>query len=86
LTLRIGETIRARLDYGGDFPIARERHRQEMLLCADLLERAARGDGRPDELRAEDLRAAADTLGRITGSIGSEDVLAEIFARFCIGK
>ena len=38
------------------------------------------------ELRAEDLRLAAQALGRITGRVDVEDVLGEIFARFCIGK
>ena len=38
------------------------------------------------ELRAEDLRIAAQALGRITGRVDVEDVLGEIFARFCIGK
>ena len=38
------------------------------------------------ELRAEDLRQATHALGRITGRVDVEDVLGEIFARFCIGK
>ena len=38
------------------------------------------------ELRAEDLRLALRALGRITGSVGVEDILDTLFARFCIGK
>jgi tRNA modification GTPase len=38
------------------------------------------------ELRAEDLRRAAQALGRLTGRVDVEDVLGAIFARFCIGK
>ena len=38
------------------------------------------------ELRAEDLRRAAQALGRLTGRVDVEDVLGQIFARFCIGK
>jgi tRNA modification GTPase len=38
------------------------------------------------ELRAEDLRRAALALGRLTGAVAVEDVLGEIFNRFCIGK
>jgi tRNA modification GTPase len=38
------------------------------------------------ELRAEDVRLAANELGRLTGRIDPEDVLGEIFGRFCIGK
>jgi tRNA modification GTPase len=38
------------------------------------------------ELRAEDLRQAIYALGRITGRVDVEDVLGEIFGRFCIGK
>jgi tRNA modification GTPase len=37
-------------------------------------------------LRAEDLRRAADALGRVTGRVDVEDVLDQVFARFCIGK
>lgn len=39
-----------------------------------------------EELFAEELRLAADALGRITGRIGIEDVLGEIFKKFCVGK
>ncbi|MDX1609593.1 MAG: tRNA uridine-5-carboxymethylaminomethyl(34) synthesis GTPase MnmE [Halofilum sp. (in: g-proteobacteria)] len=38
------------------------------------------------ELVAEHLRRAQDELGAITGRVTSEDLLGEIFGRFCIGK
>ena len=40
----------------------------------------------PTDLLAEDLRSALAALGSITGAIGAEEVLGEIFSRFCIGK
>jgi hypothetical protein len=36
--------------------------------------------------RSEDLRVAMVSLQRLTGVVDVEDVLGEIFARFCIGK
>ena len=42
---------------------------------------------KPDlELRCEELRLAAQALGKITGKIQVDDVLDVIFRRFCIGK
>jgi tRNA modification GTPase len=38
------------------------------------------------ELRAEHLRAAASSLGRITGHVDVEQLLDVIFSQFCIGK
>ena len=38
------------------------------------------------DLLAEELRLAHAALGEITGAVTSEDVLGEIFGRFCIGK
>mgnify|MGYP001952487536 CR=1 FL=1 len=35
---------------------------------------------------AVDLRAALDSLGEITGSVSTDDILDQIFAEFCIGK
>lgn len=64
----------------------RLRHRQHLTESLDYLERAVTGLGMPIELRSEDLRLAADALGRITGRVDVEDVLDVIFSSFCIGK
>jgi tRNA modification GTPase len=46
---------------------------------------ALRG-GVSEEFVLIDLRRALDTLGEITGETTAEDLLGEIFSRFCIGK
>ncbi len=42
--------------------------------------------GTPSELIAMDIRDALNALGEITGRVVTEDVLDQIFSRFCIGK
>jgi tRNA modification GTPase len=49
------------------------------------LERAATQEGRW-EFFAEELRLAQGALSEITGEFTADDLLGEIFARFCIGK
>ncbi|SDR26585.1 tRNA uridine-5-carboxymethylaminomethyl(34) synthesis GTPase MnmE [Pseudovibrio sp. Tun.PSC04-5.I4] len=66
--------------------ITRERHRSHLTQCVDDLDRAINAAGYPIELRGEDLRRAADQLGRITGRIDVEDLLDVIFRDFCVGK
>jgi tRNA modification GTPase len=39
-----------------------------------------------EELAAEELRAAAYSLGRLLGRVDVEDVLEVIFREFCVGK
>jgi tRNA modification GTPase len=43
-------------------------------------------ENNPPELAAVELRAALEALGRIVGSADTEEILGEIFGRFCIGK
>lgn len=70
----------------GEAPVlTRARHRQALDACAAALQRAA-GLGETPELQAEDIRTAADALGRITGHVDVEQVLDAIFRDFCIGK
>jgi tRNA modification GTPase len=66
--------------------LTQARHRQS--LEAALAEIEAFLEGPPDavELRAEEIRRAAHAIGRITGRVDVEDVLDQIFGRFCIGK
>jgi tRNA modification GTPase len=48
---------------------------------------AAIGASQPAlELVAEELRVAQEALNSITGEFGADDLLGEIFGRFCIGK
>jgi tRNA modification GTPase len=65
--------------------MARERHLGALTRVGETLERAA-GEVLRSELFAEELRLAQRELGAITGEFTPEDLLGEIFSRFCIGK
>jgi tRNA modification GTPase len=65
--------------------LARERHLRALDEAATHLAAAA-GEVRRWEFFAEELRLAHAALGRITGEFSADDLLGEIFARFCIGK
>ncbi len=64
--------------------LTRERHRHQLTLCLESIDRALNAN--LPELLAEDTRLAVRHLGRITGRVGVEDLLDLIFSEFCIGK
>jgi tRNA modification GTPase len=67
--------------------ITRARHRRALEETVAALDRAVTRDHlNGEELIAEELRAAATTLGRLTGRVDVEDILDVIFRDFCIGK
>jgi tRNA modification GTPase len=68
----------------GDVLPSRARHQQLLVSTYEHLLEAL--EDRELELRAEALRLASDTLGRITGAVDVEDLLDVIFSEFCIGK
>ncbi len=65
--------------------MARERHLVALREAARHTARAGEHFGRP-ELFAEELRLAQAQLNSITGEFAADDLLGEIFSRFCIGK
>jgi tRNA modification GTPase len=65
--------------------IARERHLDALRRADERLATAADQLARV-ELFAEELRLAQAQLGAITGEFTADDLLGEIFGRFCIGK
>ena len=90
----VGELEAALGAFAGDYfaateaaIVTRARHRRALEETVAALGRAVgRGDTGEEELVAEDLRAAATTLGRLTGRVDVEDILDVIFRDFCIGK
>jgi tRNA modification GTPase len=70
---------------GEDVILARERHLVALRLAAEKLACARQGLGQL-EFCAEELRLAQGALAEITGAFTADDLLGEIFSRFCIGK
>ena len=69
--------------------IARARHVHALQRTRQHLQRARTLCDAPQtalELLAEELRLAHDALAEITGAFSADDLLGEIFGRFCIGK
>jgi tRNA modification GTPase len=74
---------------GGGLFMARERHLQALARVGVHLEAACEWLGANADhldLLAEELRLAQHALGEITGEFSADDLLGEIFSRFCIGK
>ncbi|MED5620899.1 tRNA uridine-5-carboxymethylaminomethyl(34) synthesis GTPase MnmE [Ideonella sp. BN130291] len=69
--------------------IARARHLRALQRTREHLALAEAHADAPDpalDLLAEELRLAHNALGEITGAFSADDLLGEIFSRFCIGK
>lgn len=72
---------------GADFPaVTRERHRLRLTEALAAVQAARNALGIAPEMAGDDLRRAADALSRVTGAIGVEDILGQVFSSFCIGK
>ncbi|HYM59825.1 MAG TPA: tRNA uridine-5-carboxymethylaminomethyl(34) synthesis GTPase MnmE [Thermoanaerobaculia bacterium] len=68
--------------------IVNERQREAVASCEEALvaSLAALGDGLDEQMILVDLYRAANSLGLLTGAITRDEILAEIFSKFCIGK
>jgi len=87
LVARIGAELSSRV--ARPSVITRERHRAALTSAAAALEEAITALDQTvfqAEILAENLRAALRALDSLIGRVDVEDVLGEIFARFCIGK
>lgn len=65
--------------------MARERHLQALQMAQAHIEQASASISQL-ELSAEELKLAQGALASITGDFTADDLLGEIFSRFCIGK
>ncbi|MCA4895651.1 MAG: tRNA uridine-5-carboxymethylaminomethyl(34) synthesis GTPase MnmE [Cytophagales bacterium] len=72
----------------GDVVVTNLRHYQNLVQTHLSLERVLAGmeEGTTGDFLAMDIRQALHYLGEITGTITSDDLLANIFGKFCIGK
>ena len=84
LLARLEQEVATRFTVTAEPALTRARHRAAVDQCLAAL---ARFDPvKPVELAAEDLRQAAQALGRITGRVDVEELLDIVFREFGIGK
>jgi tRNA modification GTPase len=72
----------------GDTVVTNTRHLEALKATNNALESSltALSSGLSGDLVAADIREALHHLGSITGSISADDLLGNIFGKFCIGK
>jgi len=72
----------------GDAIVSNSRHYEALLRSRESLEALIRGieSGLSGELVTQEMRESVYWLGTITGEITTDEILGEIFSKFCIGK
>ena len=87
LITKIKSKLKNKFTTTEDILITRERHRQNLINCAQHLEKFQKKKSVQDfDKAAEDLRLATRHLGMIVGKVDVEELLGSIFNDFCIGK
>ena len=88
LKQKIIDTFRSRMGKENDIMLTNARHYEALGRVKQALDAVAQGldGGIPGDLVAVDLRDALYHLGTITGEVTSEEMLGNIFGRFCVGK
>ncbi len=82
----IGLAAKNAISCSGEILFSKQRQRSELTSARDALRTAAGYTAKPLEVRAESLRVAADSFGRIVGRVDVEELLGTIFSQFCVGK
>ena len=72
----------------GDTVVTSARHYEALSNARWALGRALEGmaGGLPSDLLSEEIRQVIYYLGTITGEITTDEILGQIFSKFCIGK
>ena len=84
---KIKNKLKSKFSTSENILITRERHRQNLINCANHLKQFERKKLSGDfDKAAEDLRLATRHLGMIVGKVEVEELLGSIFNDFCIGK
>jgi tRNA modification GTPase len=88
LRKKLVETIQSGTAKSGDVVVTNARHLEALKATDTSLSRAlnALESGLYGDLVASDIRESLHHLGSITGQITTEDLLGNIFGKFCIGK
>jgi tRNA modification GTPase len=75
-------------DKGSDLVLTNLRHRIALQKGLDALAKIREGcdERRSLEFLAADLSIAMNFLGEVTGEVTNDEILGEIFSKFCIGK
>ena len=85
LLARLDELVRERY-VAPEGALVNERQRLAVAECEEALNAALASTELDEQMILVDLYRAANALGVLTGAITREDVLTEIFGKFCIGK
>lgn len=74
--------------YRGDVIVSNSRHYEALSRAAASIAQVEAGilNGIPSDLIAQDIRETLYYLGMITGEITTDEILGNIFSKFCIGK
>ncbi len=66
-------------------------HLRQKLILEEILDALIEGqnlikEGYPEEIYAEEIRKVIPLIGQLTGEIRADDIINDIFNRFCVGK
>ena len=89
---QLQDSIRSAIDtsqlYSGAAIVSNSRHYDALIRSLEALTRAKEGldQAIPSDLLSQDVRQAIYDLGTVTGEITTNEIISEIFSKFCIGK